>query len=157
MPCCKTTGETRGERTVTDGLLGEEERLMKPLLSLLVLATDESSTAAGSDQHRALTIASHQCILIANDATSPIFFSKGMLPLLVSLVSRPDPSRCASRAEACAISPSTSGGTGSGRQMQALRGRLHHQRFRVRLARSCSFRRDRRLGPAVHVNIQSTA
>jgi len=76
MPCCKTTGETRGERTVTDGLLGEEERLMKPLLSLLVLATDESSTAAGSDQHRALTIASHQCILIANDATSPILFRK---------------------------------------------------------------------------------
>ena len=61
---------------MTDGLLGEEERLMKPLLSLLVLATDESSTAAGSDQHRALTIASHQCILIANDATSPILFRK---------------------------------------------------------------------------------
>ena len=75
---------------MTDGLLGEEERLMKPLLSLLVLATDESSTAAGSDQHRALTIASHQCILIANDATSPIFFFErnATSPSLLGFASR---------------------------------------------------------------------
>ena len=50
----------------------------------------------------------------------------------------PNPSRCASRAEACAISPSTSE-TGAGRQVLAPRGRLHHQTFRARLADHVAF------------------